>query len=895
MTNKLPIFIALVAFWLGMASTPLQAQVANDMCQTAEPLPELFPNIQECISGTTNGAVGELPYLNQGYCNGGAIAPNPSSDVWYSFTAVGNRLYIDFTSDLAGAVLSFYEGDCANLIGRDCVASEAGGDISYEFSPVDPGTTYYIQISGNSTVDVGDFNLCLINEEVTENICINNQSIYLDPLPDFGTYGPGQTVSICVNVEGYNENASDWLHGFVPVFGDGWDLTTLVTYPPASCDGAGEWAWYESVQGTSGVAIPEPQGPGFFYDSGAGGPFDGDPGNNFGDNSGESSCNWLFCFDVTTVSDAPAGTDYLDLSIEFLNFSDSETGSWNASASPCPNDPNLLFKALLQFCDAPILEATNPTCANPNGGSITATGIGTAPFTFVWSNGTTETGDFSTISGLEEGFYSVFSTDADGCTQGSSVTLTEESEGLNINIPVSVGGCTGCEASPSNPVAINILTASGSVYATQAISACPSLISICLPNDQTFGLQYADQIIAEAVVNGALTDDLFTFITGTPSDPGTMPTDQQTLCAGDAATANATGVALQDGHVLAYILHTANSTSAGTILAINTENGTFSASSGPGIQYNTVYYISSVAGPESGTVGVPDLGNACTQVAAGSPVVFLSPVELIINTVCDWQVTGDLTVTVFASGGLPAYDGVSGYTLSGTNLGETNINPSVTIINEGQGEHSYAYLATDALGCSGAAGNTFVCYKTDIELLSFAGKAEPHGNVLTWTTATETDNDYFTIERATDGVSFAEVGRVKGAGTVLSQQNYTLTDQNAPNGTAYYRLSQTDYNGTTRQAATTLVVRDIQRDLSVISLSPIPTTDVVQVQYALPTAQNLRLTLYNSAGQLVWSQTLAGNAGLNTTTVDLATYPSGVYALMLHNGTNSTVNRVVKK
>jgi hypothetical protein len=892
MTNNLRNFCCLL-LTLFLGNSIVQAQVANDICLTAEPFPTLFQNVQTCVDGNNIGANGELPYLNQGYCNGGTTAPSAAADVWYSFVAVGNRLYIDFVSDMNNVTLSFYEGDCNALIGRDCIMNETSGNVTYQFSPVDPGTVYYIQVSGNSTVETGEFSLCLTNEEITENICINNQSLFLDPLPSLGTFGPGQMVSFCVNVEGYNQNAADWLHGYVPVFGNGWDLTTLVPYPPAACDGQGEWAWYESVTGTSGVAVG-PQGPGFFYDSGSGGPFDGDPGNNFGDNSSGSACNWLFCFDITTVTSAPAGTDFLDLSIEFLNFSDSETGSWNATGSPCPNDPNLLFKALLQFCDSPILEPTNPTCANSDGGSITATGIGTGPFTFVWSTGFTETGEFSTLSGLSAGFYSVFSTDADGCSQGASVTLVEESTGLNLNIPVSVGGCSGCEASGSNPVAINILDQSGALVSEQFITACPSIISVCLPNDQSFSLQYGSQIITDAIVNGVLTDDVFSFITGTPSNPGDVSNDQQILCYPNSSDVTASGEVLQDGHVLGYVLHSNSGTSLGDVLATNADAGTFSINSAATIQYNTVYYVSSVAGPEGATIdGMPDLDNACTQVADGTPVVFLSPVELLVNTSCDWQVTGDLSVFVFASGGLPAFDNSTSYNINGTNLTINNSNSGTTIINEGQGEHSYTYTATDALGCSASHSNTFVCYKTPIELLSFEGKAQANGNLLTWETATETDNHYFTIMRSTDGASYKEIGKINGAGTTLSRQSYSLLDAEAP-VMAYYRLLQTDYNGNVTEAATIIVRRTASNQFEVLQVNPIPSNDFVQVQYALPATSTIALSLYNSMGQLIHKTQHNGDAGLNTFNLDLSSYDAGVYMLLLNNGNDSQISRIVK-
>lgn len=83
-----------------------------------------------------------------------------------------------------------------------------------------------------------------------------------------------------------------------------------------------------------------------------------------------------------------------------------------------------------------------------------------------------------------------------------------------------------------------------------------------------------------------------------------------------------------------------------------------------------------------------------------------------------------------------------------------------------------------------------------VELISFTGVlTEPNNVLLSWSTATETNNSHFTIERSTDGIAFTQIGRVAGNGTVSQVMNYTFTDDAPQAGTNYYRLVQTDYNG----------------------------------------------------------------------------------------------------
>ncbi|MEO5572789.1 MAG: hypothetical protein ABIT08_15525, partial [Bacteroidia bacterium] len=83
-----------------------------------------------------------------------------------------------------------------------------------------------------------------------------------------------------------------------------------------------------------------------------------------------------------------------------------------------------------------------------------------------------------------------------------------------------------------------------------------------------------------------------------------------------------------------------------------------------------------------------------------------------------------------------------------------------------------------------------------VELVSFSAKAIDNKEVLCqWTTASEINNDYFTIERSRNGRDFEEAGKVNGAGNSTVAINYSFIDKDPYKGIAYYRLKQTDSNG----------------------------------------------------------------------------------------------------
>ena len=87
------------------------------------------------------------------------------------------------------------------------------------------------------------------------------------------------------------------------------------------------------------------------------------------------------------------------------------------------------------------------------------------------------------------------------------------------------------------------------------------------------------------------------------------------------------------------------------------------------------------------------------------------------------------------------------------------------------------------------------CSPLPIELISFDGYADGEVNVLNWSTASERNNDYFTIERSEFGMKWQEIGKIDGAGNSSVEIKYEFIDQEPLVSTSYYRLKQTDYDG----------------------------------------------------------------------------------------------------
>lgn len=88
------------------------------------------------------------------------------------------------------------------------------------------------------------------------------------------------------------------------------------------------------------------------------------------------------------------------------------------------------------------------------------------------------------------------------------------------------------------------------------------------------------------------------------------------------------------------------------------------------------------------------------------------------------------------------------------------------------------------------------CLLLPIELMSFNAIAGKSVVDLSWATASEKNNHFFTVERSKDGIYFEQVKRINGQGDSYTIKNYYVVDSKPFLGISYYRLKQTDFDGT---------------------------------------------------------------------------------------------------
>lgn len=184
---------------------------------------------------------------------------------------------------------------------------------------------------------------------------------------------------------------------------------------------------------------------------------------------------------------------------------------------------------------------------------------------------------------------------------------------------------------------------------------------------------------------------------------------------------------------------------------------------------------------------------------------------------------------------------VTGTVVGGTNDGNAfNLsgpltdwtNPSATRIrpaSSGSGNNGESATFSGTITFTLANGSTLSCVYVagvyqgalPVELVSFNAKLKDDQVVLDWITASELDNNYFSIEHSNDGRIFKELDQVKGAGTTNVSQTYQFIDQDLGEGVNYYRLRQVDFNGD--ESFSSIVQVNKRRDTKVGDLSIFPT------------------------------------------------------------------------
>jgi hypothetical protein len=139
------------------------------------------------------------------------------------------------------------------------------------------------------------------------------------------------------------------------------------------------------------------------------------------------------------------------------------------------------------------------------------------------------------------------------------------------------------------------------------------------------------------------------------------------------------------------------------------------------------------------------------------------------------------------------------------------------------------YTTTSSLGVGdfvlvGSEGAS--CSSLPVELIHFSGKVFESYNLLKWKTATEKNNDYFTLQKSLDGIKFHMITIINGSGNSNTIKEYSYQDMDINHGLVYYRLIQTDYDGTESSSDIIVIHRDLNKTLKVVRITNVLGQDI---------------------------------------------------------------------
>lgn len=183
-------------------------------------------------------------------------------------------------------------------------------------------------------------------------------------------------------------------------------------------------------------------------------------------------------------------------------------------------------------------------------------------------------------------------------------------------------------------------------------------------------------------------------------------------------------------------------------------------------------------------------------------------------------------------------------------------------------------------------GNTDNSIPLPIELLSFKATVQQQDVKLTWSTASEHNNDFFTIERTVDAKEWISIGTLKGMGNSIVKRNYNFVDEKPYANVSYYRLKQTDFD---KQYTYSKVVRVELEQGKQIAVYPNPSSrtftltsrvDIAQLKFLSALGSSLPISVEKREGETI---------------VDPGDISPGIYFIQILTNEGIVSIRVIRK
>jgi hypothetical protein len=183
-----------------------------------------------------------------------------------------------------------------------------------------------------------------------------------------------------------------------------------------------------------------------------------------------------------------------------------------------------------------------------------------------------------------------------------------------------------------------------------------------------------------------------------------------------------------------------------------------------------------------------------------------------------------------------------------------------------------------------------------IELLSFSATYDDKKVIIKWSTASETNNNYFTVERSDDMKTWQVMGKLDGAGNSNTVQDYSFFDYGIKSGTLYYRLKQTDFDGNFAYFLPPhSVVCEYSSSKPEIVYYPNPFTTDLSVDIQNISTEAATFYIFDLLGNKILEKNLDNVQSENHNFIlNLSSLPTGIYFAKFASSSYTWTTRLVK-
>jgi photosystem II stability/assembly factor-like uncharacterized protein len=289
-----------------------------------------------------------------------------------------------------------------------------------------------------------------------------------------------------------------------------------------------------------------------------------------------------------------------------------------------------------------------------------------------------------------------------------------------------------------------------------------------------------------------------------------------------------------------------------------------------------------------------------TNLLAGTGFWSAGSVFLSTNNGTSWtEVNSGLPSYSYSVNSLVIYDKNF---LAGTDFGgvfiSTDSGTNWTEVNSGLTYRGVNALAVSGMNLFAGIGNGIwrrpLAELIPVELTSFIAAANGKEVILSWTTATELNNQGFEVQRRFCSNDFVTVGSVRGNGTTTTPNNYTYVDKLFDAGKYYYRLKQIDFGGKYEYSQEVEVNWSPFTSYKLEQNYPNPFNPTTTIGFGIIEKGNVRLSILNILGEeiriLLNEEKEAGYHLINFNGSDL---PSGVYFYQLKASNFSETKKMI--